>query len=89
MSLIEEGFIIKDEDASCGEDAEMDEEKQQRNQRMKVLEQRKKAMLQQGAQIRPIVILQPDISSEYTAVTLSKGVHFPLSLAKPAKVEVE
>lgn len=43
IDLIEEGFIIRDEDA-FSEDEELDNEKQQRNQRMKVMEQRKKAM---------------------------------------------
>ena len=43
IDLIEEGFIIRDEDA-FSEDEEPDSEKQQRNQRMKTLEQHKKAM---------------------------------------------
>jgi hypothetical protein len=38
MSLIEEGFIIKDEDAFSEDEEGVDQEKQQRNQRMKILE---------------------------------------------------
>lgn len=58
---------------------------------MKVLEQRKKALLQQGPQIRPVWNHQPEeISTEYTAVFLSKTTAgFPLSIVKPLKVEAE
>jgi hypothetical protein len=56
---------------------------------MKVLEQRKRAMFQQGTQIKPVVILQGEIGSEYTAVSLKPNLAFPLSLTKPVKIEVE
>lgn len=51
---------------------------------MKVLEQRKKALLQLGTQIKPTFVLGTDVdSSEYTAVSLMGK--FPLTLQKIEK----
>lgn len=55
---------------------------------MKVMEQRKNAMFQQGTSVKPVVVMQSNIGSEYTAVSLSRvKLGFPLSLEKPQKQE--